>query len=81
MSFFNSAWLWAATAIAIPIAIHLWNARKGKPIPWATIQFLQEKENQTSRGLQLDHILLLVLPYLNHHCFFARRTYSKCHLH
>lgn len=64
MSFFNSAWLWAATAIAIPIAIHLWNARKGKPMPWATIQFLQEKENQTSRGLQLDHILLLVLRCL-----------------
>lgn len=64
MSFFNSAWLWAATAIVIPIAIHLWNARKGKPMPWATIQFLQEKENQTSRGLQLDHILLLVLRCL-----------------
>ncbi len=64
MSFFNSAWLWAATAIAIPIAIHLWNARKGKPMPWATIQFLQEKENQTSRGFQLDHILLLVLRCL-----------------
>ena len=64
MSFFNSAWLWAASAISIPIAIHLWNARKGKPMPWATIQFLQEKENQTSRGLQLDHILLLVLRCL-----------------
>jgi len=64
MSFFNSAWLWAAGAIAIPIAIHLWNARKGKPMPWATIQFLQEKKNQTSRGLQLDQILLLVLRCL-----------------
>ncbi len=64
MSFSNSAWLWAAAAIAIPVAIHLWNARKGKPMPWATIQFLQEKENQTSRGFQLDHLLLLVLRCL-----------------
>ncbi|MBT0811539.1 BatA domain-containing protein [Litoribacter ruber] len=56
--------LWGTLAIGLPILIHLWYSRKGKPMPWAAMRWLSEKEQQPKKGLKLDHLLLLVLRIL-----------------
>ena len=61
MNFIEPALLWSTLAVAIPIAIHFWHQKQGKPLPWAATQWLTEKQQQQSRGLRLDNILLLVV--------------------
>jgi hypothetical protein len=56
--------LWGALAVAIPIAIHFWHRRQGKPLPWAATLWLEEKQQQQSRGFRLDNLWLLLLRCL-----------------
>ncbi len=64
MSFIEPTLLWGALAVIIPIAIHFWHQKQGKPLPWAATQWLTEKQQQQSRGLRLDDILLLIIRCL-----------------
>lgn len=64
MTFIEPFLLWGALAIAIPIALHFWHQRRGKPLPWAATQWLTERNQQQSRGLRLDNRLLLLLRCL-----------------
>ncbi|MFD2569417.1 BatA domain-containing protein [Spirosoma soli] len=64
MQFIEPSLLWGALAVAIPIAIHFWHQKRGKPQPWAATQWLVERDQQQSRGLRLDNILLLVVRCL-----------------
>ena len=48
----------------MPIAIHFWHQKRGKPLPWAATQWLTEARQQQSRGLRLDTIWLLLLRCL-----------------
>ncbi len=64
MNFIEPILLWGALAVIIPIAIHFWHQKQGKPLPWAATQWLTEKQQQQSRGLRLDNILLLILRCL-----------------
>ncbi len=56
--------LWGALAVAIPIAIHFWHRKQGKPLPWAATGWLEEKQQQQSRGLRLDDRWLLLVRCL-----------------
>jgi hypothetical protein len=56
--------LWGAAAAIIPVLIHLWYSRKGKPLPWAAMRWLKSKEQQPKRGIKPDHLLLLFLRIL-----------------
>lgn len=56
--------LWGALAIVVPIAIHFWHQKQGIPLPWAATQWLEEKQQQQSRGLRLDNLWLMVLRCL-----------------
>ena len=47
--------------ISIPLAIHLWNGRRGKVIAWAATAWLNPVESQSSRSLKLDQLLLLLV--------------------
>ncbi|GAB3805821.1 hypothetical protein GCM10028819_39860 [Spirosoma humi] len=60
MQFVEPFLLWGALAIAIPVGIHFWHQKQGKPLPWAATQWLIEKQQQQSRGLRLDNIPLLI---------------------
>lgn len=60
MQFVEPFLLWGALAVSIPVAIHFWHQKQGKPLPWAATQWLIEKQQQQSRGLRLDNILLLI---------------------
>ena len=62
--FIEPAFLWASLAVAIPIAIHFWHQKRGKPLPWAAMRWLTEREQQQSRGLKLDNRWLLLVRCL-----------------
>ncbi|GAB3883080.1 BatA domain-containing protein [Spirosoma agri] len=64
MTFVEPYLLWGALAVMIPIIIHFWHQKKGKPLAWAATQWLVEKDQQQQRGLKLDNLLLLVLRCL-----------------
>jgi len=56
--------LWGALAVIVPVAIHFWHRRQGKPLPWAATLWLEQKQQQQSRGFRLDNIWLMVLRCL-----------------
>ncbi len=60
----NPLWLLAIGAIIIPLAIHLWNIKKGKTLKIGSIQLLGESSRQNSRSLRLLDLLLLFLRCL-----------------
>ncbi len=64
MQFVEPYLLWGALTVAIPVAIHFWHQKQGKLLPWAATQWLIEKQQQQSRGLRLDNILLLIIRCL-----------------
>lgn len=64
MQFLSPYMLWSALAISLPIILHFWHQKKGKIIQWATIQWLLEKDQQPSRGIRLENILILILRCL-----------------
>jgi hypothetical protein len=64
MEFVEPYLLWGALAVAIPIVIHFWHQKQGKPLPWAATQWLTEKDQQQSRGLRIDNIPLLLIRCL-----------------
>lgn len=64
MTFLQPTFLWGLMAIAVPILIHLWHQKRGQPLPWAAMQWLQEVSEQQKRGLQFDDWLLLALRCL-----------------
>ncbi|MBN8821161.1 MULTISPECIES: BatA domain-containing protein [unclassified Spirosoma] len=61
MTFIEPVILWGTLAVVVPIAIHFWHQKQGKPLPWAATQWLLEKQQQQSRGLRLDNLLLLLV--------------------
>ena len=61
MFFVNPLFLFALFAIAIPIAIHLFNFRKYKIFYFSNTQFLQELKQRTQRQSQLKKIIILSL--------------------
>ncbi|QJD79817.1 BatA domain-containing protein [Spirosoma rhododendri] len=56
--------LWGALAVVVPIAIHFWHRKQGKLLPWAATLWLEEKQQQQSRGLRLDNVWLMLLRCL-----------------
>ena len=64
MPFVEPILLWGALAVVIPVIIHFWHQKQGKPLPWAATQWLTEKQQQQSRGFRLDNILLLIIRSL-----------------
>ncbi|WP_080055229.1 BatA domain-containing protein [Spirosoma aerolatum] len=61
MQFIEPVILWGTLAVVVPIAIHFWHQKQGKLLPWAATQWLLEKQQQQSRGLRLDNLLLLLV--------------------
>ncbi len=61
MEFLQPILLWGLLGLSIPIAIHLWNGKKGNQISWAAMAWLSEQENQSSKSIRLDQLLVLLL--------------------
>lgn len=60
MNFLYPGFLFALLAIAIPIAIHLFNFRKFKKVYFSNVQFLKEAKEQNSAREKLKHLLVLI---------------------
>jgi Aerotolerance regulator N-terminal len=59
MSFLYPAFLWALTALSIPVIIHLFNFRKTKRIYFSSNRFLRNVQEATTARRKLKHYLIL----------------------
>jgi Aerotolerance regulator N-terminal len=60
MSFVHPAFLWALTALAIPVLIHLFQLRRFKRIDFPNVRFLAEVSRQTRARKKIQHWLVLL---------------------
>ncbi|MBK6777489.1 MAG: BatA domain-containing protein [Flavobacteriales bacterium] len=60
MAFLYPSFLWALTALAIPIAIHLFQLRRFKRIDFPNVRFLQAVSQQTRARKKVQHWLTLL---------------------
>lgn len=60
MAFLYPNFLWALTALAIPVIIHLFQLRRFKRIDFPNVQFLQEVTQQTRSRKKVRHWLVLL---------------------
>jgi Aerotolerance regulator N-terminal/von Willebrand factor type A domain len=59
-----AAFLVAAGAVSIPIAIHLLNRRRYRVIVWAAMRFLLAAQKKNTRRMRLEQLLLLAVRSL-----------------
>lgn len=64
MKFVHPEFLWALTALAIPIVIHLFNFRRYKTLYFSSLQFVQKVNNETKSTQKLKHWIILALRLL-----------------
>ena len=64
MQFLAPSFLWALSALAIPIAIHLFQFRRYKRVYFSNVQLLQEAVSQQKRQRKLKHLLILAARML-----------------
>src|ERR1700685_3871109 len=59
MQFLHPGFLWALTALAVPIIVHLFNFRRYKTVYFSNVKFLRELKEETSSRSRLKHWLVL----------------------
>ncbi len=59
MQFLHPGFLWALTALAIPVIIHLFNFRRYKTVYFSNVKFLREVKEETTSRSRLKHLLVL----------------------
>ncbi len=64
MSFLNPAFLWALTAISVPIIIHLINFRRHKLLYFSNTKYLFNIKKETKNKTQLKQLLILLARIL-----------------
>ncbi len=64
MEFLQPILLWGLLGLSVPVLIQLWNGKKGKLVSWAAMHWLQEQDNQSSKSIRIDHLLILILRML-----------------
>jgi hypothetical protein len=60
MQFLYPAFLWALTALAIPIILHLFYFRRYKKVYFSNLRFLREVKEETSARNRLRNLLILI---------------------
>lgn len=64
MVFLNPAFLWAATAVIVPILVHLFNFRKPRRMNFSNVAFVREVNRSVVRRMRLRDLLLLLFRIL-----------------
>ena len=64
MQFLHSGFLFALSALAIPIIIHLFNFRRYKTVYFSNVTFLKELKDETASQSKLKHLLVLACRLL-----------------
>ncbi len=60
MQFLYPAFLWALTALSIPVILHLFYFRRYKKVYFSNLRFLREVKEETSARNRLRNILILI---------------------
>ncbi|WP_025608528.1 BatA domain-containing protein [Pontibacter actiniarum] len=64
MTFLAPYWLFAASGILIPVAIHLWNKRQGKRVKVGSLRWLEPSASKRWSSIKLNDVWLLLLRCL-----------------
>ena len=64
MSFVFPSFLFALSAISIPVIIHLFNFRKFKKISFTNVRFIREVKRDTQSKSKLKHLIILLMRIL-----------------
>ena len=64
MQFLYPQFLWALTALAVPIIIHLFYFRRYKKVLFSNVRFLREIKEETSARNKLRNLLILLMRCL-----------------
>jgi hypothetical protein len=64
IQFAQPIFLWALTALAVPIGIHLLSRKEGKVVKMGSLRHLRETSTQQFKGVKLNEFLLLALRCL-----------------
>jgi hypothetical protein len=64
MQFFHPGFLFALSALAIPIIVHLFNFRRYKTVYFSNVKFLREVKDETTSRTRLKHLLVLATRLL-----------------
>lgn len=59
MHFLYPTFLWAMTALAIPIIVHLFNFRRAKLVKFSNVRFLENVKKKSASKKRLKHLLIL----------------------
>ncbi len=78
MNFLYPAFLWALTALAIPIIIHLFNFRQPKKVFFSNVRFLDSVNKKSSSKIRLKHLLALAARLLM--IFFLVMAFAQPYL-
>jgi hypothetical protein len=62
--FLQPVWMFAAAGIIIPIAVHLWNVRRGKVLKVGSVALLTAQAVKNTSSIKLNELLLLLLRCL-----------------
>lgn len=57
-------WLWLSFAILIPVIIHLWNKKSGRPRLLGTFRFLPEESFASAKRIELHEVPLMLVRIL-----------------
>ncbi|MCK4548569.1 MAG: BatA domain-containing protein [Candidatus Krumholzibacteria bacterium] len=61
MNFINPAFLFALTASAVPLLIHLLSRRRAREVPFSSLRFLERSDRKSMRRINLRRLILLAL--------------------
>lgn len=64
LQFLNPSLLAFLPLVAIPIALHFWQRRYARHIPFAAIELLEASQHEVRRRITLKHLLLLLFKIL-----------------
>lgn len=64
MQFFHPGFLFALSALAIPVIVHLFNFRRYKTVYFSNVKFLREVKDETTSRTRLKHLLVLATRLL-----------------
>ncbi len=64
MTFLQPSFLWALTALALPVIIHLFNFRKYKKVYFTNVRFLRQVQIETKSKSRLRELLVLLFRTL-----------------
>lgn len=60
MSFVNPAFLWALTALVLPVIVHLFSFRRTQRVYFSSNRFLRKVQQATASRQKLKHYLILI---------------------